>query len=152
VRSIAFSKATRALLQKAGWHDERKIETAGYEEALRKRGYPVHNSVLQFLQNFGGLLVLHPHGRVPLEEDRFHFDASKAASSVDISRVLKDYNPRIGSPLCVIGQAFREYMVLLMDSDGRIYAGYDRVLVKVGDSPVEAIEALCTGKQLSKVP
>jgi len=149
--SRAFSTTTRALLKKAGWYDKRVIDTGVYEDTLRKRRYPVHECVLQFLREFGGLTVIHPHKHFPNEEDRFHLNASKAANSIDFSRV-KSYSARIGTPLCVIGQAYREYMVLLMDSNERIYAGYDGLLIKVGDSAVEAIEALCTGASFSKIP
>jgi len=151
MNGLTFSKTTRELLEKAGWNDMRVTEISAYEHTLYERGYPVHESVLQFLRNFGGLRVVHPHSRVANTEDRFHFDASRAANSIDCLRV-KDYSVRVGKSLCVIGQARREYMVLLMDSDGRVYAGYDQLLVKVGDSPVDAIEALCTGKRFSKVP
>jgi hypothetical protein len=43
-------------------------------------------------------------------------------------------------------------MVLLMDENGQVYAGYDEYMILVGNSGAEAIEALCTGRTLIEIP
>jgi hypothetical protein len=148
---LNFSPKTRSLLEAAGWSDSREIDTTGYEKTLRERSYPVHPSVLEFLSRFGGLIVIHPHARVPGMQDRFHFDASRAAESV-FPAWVKEYSARLNAPLCVVGQAYREYMVVMMDPQGRMFAGYDHILVELGTSFVEAIENICAGKQHPRIP
>jgi hypothetical protein len=145
-----FSDATLDILCRAGWHEDRLVDTSGYEEALQSRGYPFHPAVEDFLRHFGGLRVVHPHAKVTHMQDYFDLDASKAAEST-LPEWVSLYSERVGAPLCVIGMAFRDYMVLVMDPSGTVYAGYDNVLRKVGESGPDAIEALCSGRVLSEI-
>jgi hypothetical protein len=39
-----------------------------------------------------------------------------------------------------------------MATDPSVYAGYDDVLVRVGETGEAGIEALCTGQELNGVP
>lgn len=66
-----FSPATIALLQQAGWSDDRRVDTSEYEKCLKSEGYPVHAVVVDFLERFGGLRVTYPHHRVPQAYDEF---------------------------------------------------------------------------------
>ena len=150
--AYSFSETTLRLLHKAGWHDGYQKDTTDYQEALKKEGYPIHPSVISFLTRFGGLHVTHPHARVPDMEDWFDLDPAKAAANVSIRAIKNGYNKRVDNELCVIGEAFRGYMVLMMAPDDKVYAGYDDLMVSVGDSGEDAIEALCTGRELPEVP
>ena len=47
------------LLQRAGWSDDRRVDTSEYEKRLKSEGYLVHAVVVDFLERFGGLLVVH---------------------------------------------------------------------------------------------
>lgn len=71
---VMFSAATIALLQRAGWRDDRQVDTSEYEKRLKSEGYPFHAVVLDFLERFGGLLVVHPHHRVPQTNDEFYLN------------------------------------------------------------------------------
>jgi hypothetical protein len=143
-----FSPKTLATLKRAGWHEDRHVDTSEYSEFLRATGVPVHQQAIQFWENFGGLRVVHPHSRVPSAEDYFEINPIQATRRTDI-RNLRRFSERVGTPLCIIGEAFRGYMVLLMDATGRVYAGLDNLLKLVGSSGEEAIEALCSGQKLA---
>lgn len=43
-------------------------------------------------------------------------------------------------------------MTLCMSPKGEVYAGFDEILVFVGVSGEDAINALCSGHELAKVP
>ncbi|MBF2005505.1 MAG: SUKH-3 domain-containing protein [Chlorogloeopsis fritschii C42_A2020_084] len=146
-----FSEETRALLQQAGWSEDRYVDTSEYEKSLKSEGYPLHEVVLDFLKHFGGLRVVHPHHRVKDEKDEFYINPTVAVADIG-SGWVKEYSERVGAPLCVIGEAFSYHMTLVMDSDGRVFAGYDDTLIHVGNSGTDAIEALCSGREMPEVP
>jgi hypothetical protein len=147
----AFSTETRALLQQAGWSEDRCVDTSEYEKSLQSEGYPLHEVVLDFLKRFGGLRVVYPHYRVKDEKDEFYINPTVAVADIG-SGWVEEYSERVGVPLCVIGQAFSYHMTVVMAQDGKVYAGYDDTLIHVGDSGTDAIEALCSGRNMSEVP
>ncbi len=52
-------------------------------------------------------------------------------------------------------QCFRAcdaHMILVMSSDGEVFAGFDSFLCYVGTSGDDAIESLCSGRLLQKIP
>lgn len=147
-----FSTATIALLHQAGWSEDRCVDTSEYEKCLKSEGYPIHAVVLDFLKSFGGLRLVYPHYRVPETNDEFWIDPIIAAADIYIERISEDYNERVGAKLCVIGEAFSRHMTVMMAPDGRVYAGYDDTLIHVGNSGTDAIEALCSGRDMPEVP
>jgi hypothetical protein len=146
-----FSETTLAMLRRAGWNEHRSIDTTEYSNFLQLKGVPVHERAVEFWQHFGGLRVAHPHSGDPGAEDYFELDPVKATRHTNI-RNLRKFSERVGAPLCIIGEARRGYMVLLMDPTGTVYAGMDRLLELVGHSGEEAIEALCSGAKLERLP
>jgi SUKH-3 immunity protein len=146
-----FSPRTRAVLEQAGWYKGYTTATTEAEEALRSASYPVPAVVRKFLKQFGGLRLQCPHPGLPAETEECHFDAKKAVAMASPAWI-QDYSERIGTPLSVIGEAANGYMILTMDPIGRVYAGYDDILRFVGSSGVEAIEALCTEREMAEVP
>lgn len=146
-----FSAETRTLLQQAGWSEDRYVDTSEYEKSLKSEGYPIHAVVMDFLRQFGGLLVVHPHHRLKEEKDEFCINPSVAASHI-YPEPVEDYSERVGAPLCVIGEAFSYHMTLVMDPDGKVYAGYDDTLIYVGNSGIDAIEAICSGRDMPEIP
>ncbi len=80
------------------------------------------------------------------------FNVPEAIGNVDPDWVIEDYSERVKDKLCIIGEAFNGYMVLCMSSAGEVYAGFDNTLVYVGVSGEKAIDSLCAGKKLVKVP
>ncbi|AFZ26624.1 hypothetical protein Cylst_4546 [Cylindrospermum stagnale PCC 7417] len=146
-----FSEETTTLLYHAEWHESWNIDTTEYKEVLESEGYSIYPTVMNFLSSFGGLHVKYPHKRVPRLEDDFHFNVPEAVANIYPERV-KDYSDRVGVPLCIIGESNRVHMVLMMAPEGKVYAGYDEFMVFVGDSGVDAIEALCSGRDLVEIP
>lgn len=148
---IKFSTTTEKCLLQSGWNPERSVDAAGYKEQLESEGYLVDTVILEFLTRFGGLYVEHPHAKVPGAIDHFSLNPVEAADSICYERVAT-YEERVGEKLCVVGEAFRRHMVLMMSSSGVVYAAYDDTLVRVGNSGQDALEALCTGRELEHVP
>jgi SUKH-3 immunity protein len=116
-------------------------------EYLRSEGYRVFATVERFLSVFYGLTISYPHYRDPTVVDRMHFDAIVAARDVFPEHVAS-WEKLVGQGLCPIGEAFRENMTLVMSDAGVVYAGRDAVLLRVGSSGEDAIEALCAGEEL----
>ncbi|WP_084708867.1 SUKH-3 domain-containing protein [Hymenobacter norwichensis] len=145
-----FSASTHSVLTTAGWHPGRRVITLGYRLALAVEGYPWFAAVEQFLQAFGGLQVSCTEAG---SNDTFHFHARKAAGDVDSSWVLQNYAQRLGNPtLCVIGQAYANYLLLFMDDTGKVYGGYDDYLCILASSGEAAIEAICQRQPVQEIP
>ncbi len=148
-----FSKKTLDYLHQAGWYEYRKCEQFDeYKRILNQEEFELSETIEQFLKRFGGLIVKYPHAKVRDACDDFHFDVLKAIHGGDTNWVSGDYSARTGEELCVIGEAFRRDMVLSMSPTGKVYSGADDFLTYVGASGEEAIEALCTGRELERVP
>ena len=146
---MAFSDSTNRLLAAAGWTEGRTADTAPMEHTLRAKGFPVFPAQKRFLARFGGLAFHNPAAVPPAAED-WHFridDALRHASAVTTA----GYAKLLGAPVSVIGNGFGDYLLLVMDEDGRVYGGYDQVFLRVGDSGEDAIEALATGRELVPV-
>lgn len=58
----------------------------------------------------------------------------------------------LDAKLCPIGEAARGYLTLMMDDTGKVYGSYDDFFALVGNSGADAIEALCSGKDLEVIP
>lgn len=147
-----FSETTNESLRHSGWTEGRSVDTTQYEQYLKAEGYPVHDTVREFLRQFGGLTMTYPHAKVPNKQDDLHLIPKRAGEIVFPEKVTEYYSDRAGTPLCVIGTASRDYLVLMMDREGGVYAGFDEVFLRVGDSGADAIEALCSGRKLAELP
>lgn len=151
VRSVCLSARTLELLHKAGWTPSRQVDVGPYEAALVAEGYPVTSAVREFLKSFGGMQVEHPHGGDPEATDRFHLDTARAVDGFEYDRV-RAYELRVGEPLIVVGEAFSEHMIVMMSPSGRVYAAYDSVLIRLGETGCEALQTLCEGGATYEVP
>ena len=142
-----FSLTTREFLNRAGWHEGRKIDTSPYEHQLQAGGYQLHRCVLEFLGEFGGLTF------TDTERDwggTWHFCVDQAIQRANAPKILKRLSPIVGSPLCVIGDSYNEYLLLLMDEEGRVFGEYDQLFF-VGESGDDAIEALCEDQEMPEL-
>jgi hypothetical protein len=140
-----FSEMTMALLRRAGWSEDRRVDTTKYEKMMKEEGYLLLPNAIDFLSCFGGLVVSHPSALGTPDKEEFHFDPILANQQMDAEGV-QEYSHRAGVPLTIVGECYRRMMTLLMDSDGKIYAAVDNTLVRIGQSWSEAIEILCSGK------
>ena len=140
-----FNDRTLGCLKAAGWHAGRSVDTAEFKRRLEAEGCIFFPVVEKFMSEFGGLLMCHSNHCLPDVDDHFLIDPLISIDDFDTLWVTEEYSRRIDTPLCVIGQAYRGYMVLSMDNEGSVYAGYDETLHKVACSGEEAIEKLCCG-------
>jgi SUKH-3 immunity protein len=145
-----FSETSLKLLQHAGWFDGRCIDISRSEELLRKEGYQVSPAIRAFLQEFGELRFVNDKAKPPAAQE-WHFCVKEAVSRAIPAKVLEYYSPRAGSQLCVIGDAFNEYILLMMDESGQVYGGYDEEFFFIGKSGKEAIQRLCEGRELEQL-
>ncbi len=147
-----FSTDTESLLRKAGWQEGRKIDTTGYEQVLREEGFEIPACVIALLQEFGGLRIVHPHAKVPGKTDDFIFEAVKATVEHRGGWAKGNYSHRVGKKLCSVGEACNAHMILVMSSDGEVFGGFDDFLCYIGSSGDDAIEALCSGRDVREIP
>ena len=146
-----FSEQTVKYLNQAGWAPGAVVDAASFSKVLLDAGFAPNVTALRFLQEFGGLHIEYPHKRVPGMMDNMHFNSSEVVRDILPSTVAA-YGAIVGGALCPIGEAARGYYILMMDETGAVYGAYGDFLVKVGDSGIEAIEALCSGKELQQIP
>lgn len=139
------------LLIKSGWYENRRIDTSNLLEKVSENGYEILPKVIEFLKEFDGLIIRFYNLKNSLADDDVTIDFNKASELECIERIREDYQHRIGKRLCVIGTAYREYFVLIMDEEGRVYGGYDDYLVKIADSAIEAINAIVSGKKFTEI-
>jgi hypothetical protein len=143
-----FNTMTTKCLTEAGWRPGRRIPVAPeVETELRAHGHQLLPSARKFVEEFGGLAVVHPHFKVAGSLDNFVIDPLLATKGRDAGWV-REYERRTReSALTPIGEASRGYLIMCMGQEGAVYGGYDNILVRLGASGEEALEALCTGKE-----
>jgi hypothetical protein len=139
------------LLKKSGWEEKRRINSEFISNLYKTYGYTPLIKVITFLQNFYGLTIFFKNKRNGLD-DNFSFDLTRAFEIEVIERVKDNYEPRIGKELCIIGTAYREHFILLMDVEGNVYGAYDDYLVFIASSGYEAIEAILEDKIFKEIP
>lgn len=140
-----LGKTARECLARAGWTRVRRIDITPHIRQLEADGYTVFEVVREFLTSFGGLRLTYPHFRVPEHEDSCHFDAAESSRRISPHTVAR-YAEAIGKPVCPVGAAFHDHMVLMMTERGIVYAAFEDALVHIADSGAEAINSLCEGR------
>lgn len=139
-----YSKKVEEIMSSAGWTPKRNIGISDYIHQLENEGYIVFNEVKFFLRNFGGLQIeFENDGSL----DNIHFNISQSIGQISKEWIIDDYSNKVGEKLCLIGQAYRGYMVLSMSKKGGIYAGYDDLLYLVGKGVHQGIENLLLRKK-----
>ena len=140
--SYSFDKKVVEVLKNYGWTDIREINTKHFTKAMQKNGYPVLDEVVLFLKKYGDIRVLFPKDKYPGRLDDFDFYAVKAIDELYLEQV-EAYQEQIQCrSLCLIGTAYREHLVLMMDEKGTLYGCHGSFLAKIGDSGEEAIETM----------
>ena len=144
-----FTDRTKEILEAQGWSETREVDPGVYVRVLEAEGYPVHPCVREFLRSFASIRAFFttPEG----EDNDFFLDPVEAVDFIYMERVAEDYSPRVGLSLCVIGLYHHNNMVLMMDSGGAVYGGYDETLMHIADSAEEAIEAMVAGAAFSEI-
>ena len=146
-RSITAEK----VVEKSGWAKNRKVDRDKIIQFFEIEGYPIFENVIEFLENFGELIIHFENKKNGIKDDDINFDFYRASHFIAPERINKYYNPRVHKKLVLIGSAYRDHFVLLMANDNSIYGGYDSFLCKIGDTPIDAVEAIILNKEFSEI-
>lgn len=147
-----FGSETIKVLSKGGWYIGRDVDIQPFIELYKINGFPVLENVLNFLRTYGDLKFNFrnlQHG----DQDDFNFNIERALEIEVWERIVEDYMPRTGNvSMAIIGTAYREHFILLMDKEGKVYGAYDSFVVKIADSGEAAIEAIVTNAPFDEIP
>ena len=135
------NRQTLELLTQSGWTENRVIDSKIIIDFYYANGCPIIEKAISFLKSFYGITIMFTNKRTQ-QLDNFSFNLIRAFEIEVMERIKEDYEPRIRRELCIIGTAYREHFVLLMDDLGVVYGGYDHFFVEIAKSGYEAIEAI----------
>ncbi len=148
----SFSIEVLEILKRSGWNEFRRVNHDEIINKLVSEGYMISNIVVDFLAQFESLNITF-FNKKRNKEDDFNFSLEKAFHLEVPERLNEDYRLRIGNiNLCPIGTAYRDQFVLMMDSNGKVYGGYDDFLIKLGDCYQEAINSIVEGVEFTEIP
>ena len=110
------------------------LETA--KQAILAEKVPFLDSAEAVLRRFGGTWFF--RYQESGAHNNAHFDAKVAMDHIDPSW-FDYYSKRIGKPVTPIGECGQGHATLMIDPDGKVYAGFDESLGKIADTIEEAI-------------
>ena len=145
-----FSEGTLSMLYRAGWSEERKVDTTAYEQRLKDEGYEIFPIALAFLGCFGDLEIKYPNNLVPSIISGFSLNLLETLERTSLASI-QTYSRMLKTPVTVIGME-SDNGLLLMNPDGKVFDVFDTWMMEVGESGEDAIEALCSGRELKKIP
>ncbi|MEP7284972.1 MAG: SUKH-3 domain-containing protein [Chloroflexota bacterium] len=149
-----FSEQTLRMLQNAGWSEFYRYDISKYEKVYERAGCAPPSKVKEFMLSFGGLYFTVPGPRSAKSVTGFDFNPVKVLQDIYVCSDYEFISEQVGlpvSPAYIIGSLHGIPAELLMVSDGKIYAYYDQILLKIGDSGEDAIEAMAIGRQFVKL-
>lgn len=135
---MKFSESIKKYLKKYGWSENRKIDTLKYIKKYQEEGYVVFDKVLEILSNFGDLQFLIAKGAN--EFTTLHFDAIKTIED-NFKENVEFYESKVGEALLPIGEAYRDYYLIMLSESGKMYGAFDYKLRKEGNTFEEGIES-----------
>ena len=147
---MKVNTATYKKLLESGWTLSRKIDATDIINALSNEDYKVSDYALKVIESFGYLELDHPAFRMENEIQKLHFNPIKACENIYREKV-EDYEERAGESLTVIGEAYDDYITLMISETGKIYGGYDDDLSFFGNSFAEALDAIYLSREIKKI-
>jgi hypothetical protein len=150
-RASDWSTGTRALVEKAGWYPDRRVDLPTIDwpgPFVRSTGSSPEQAE-RIVQEFGGLRVDPEGPGIECARTSFEIDPSLALGEEDRFR---GYEERFGIQLIPIGEAGDGEAFLAADDAGRTYLALDAFVALVGHNIYEAIEALVVGRRPKEVP
>ncbi len=140
-----MSPGLAQALHRSGWTPTRSVDVYLEVSALREDGYTVIPAAAEdFLRQFGGLTLCFMRDGTP---DTVKLGTRIVLGQLCAERVQEEYAARTGTALIPIGVAFSEHMSLLLDERGRMFGGYDDLLLHLGDTPVLGLEEIVSGRR-----
>jgi hypothetical protein len=146
-----LSKLAVQRLLGAGWHPNRRLDTTRYERLYKEYGQPYSQAVLDFLSEFGDLLVTFPHPRMPDSLTGFEIDPAGNLENLTFEKVEFYKTKYIGEAFCVVGLRTNSGDTLVMRMDGALYSIFDTYVALVGRDIGEAMENLCHYRILQRI-
>lgn len=143
--ALGFHPVSVRCLREAGWHPERRIDVSECERAMERHGVRLQESARRFLETFGKLELRYSKRGLSGLEGACHFHADVAVLRID-SELLDEYQQFLDCKLSVVGACSDGETVLLMDEKGAVYGGIEETLFVLGQTGVDAINALCMGQ------
>lgn len=137
------SNETKKLLEQAGWNENRIIDFSSYKNHLKQMGYPVFPSVIQFLEQFGGLRISQNPADAAKGCYRLNIDPIELTQYYP-RRIFTEFEEALGSYLCPVALAINGSSVIVMDENGKIYCINELVLFHVADKVADAIRIICS--------
>ncbi|RTQ48561.1 hypothetical protein EJV47_16445 [Hymenobacter gummosus] len=138
-----FPEEVWHLLREAGWYEGRSLNASSLALANAAAGFPWSAAADDFLREFGGLLLrfLRLDGSI----SNLNLNVPAALANPRLVQGRQELYQRLGpATLTVIGIAYDEDLLLLMDERGRVYgSGCDDCLYLVGPDGPAAIAAVC---------
>lgn len=138
-----FSDEVKYILREAGWQEGRSIATRPYAIVQTAVGSAWFEAAESFLREFGGLQprFLRHDGSVT----NLQFEPLLATQAPHFAAAYEHLSQELRfTPLAVIGLAYGDDLLLLMDAAGRIYgAGCDDCRYLIGNDAAAALTALC---------
>jgi len=143
-----LGEAAAARLEAAGWRPGRQVPVAAYVDALAALGFIAPDILTAFYTEFGGLTVAYPDPRDPEWMNTYIIDPVEAPL-ISSTAWIETWGEWLGVTLCPFGEADR--MLAIMSPDGRVWLGFDDLLLFVADSPKESVNVLCEGRDTPRV-
>jgi hypothetical protein len=130
-----FTRSVKKQLRKAGWHKKRAVSFEPIRLEMEKEGLTVFQAAEDFLTEFYGLEIPYAHD---WGEGLITFNVSHVVGDTTAQWIKKSCEPVVGKPLCLIGRADQDR--LLMAPDGRVYSVNWPDIIEVGESGEDFIE------------
>lgn len=138
---MKLAETTKQMLIQAGWQPEEQVDISHAVHFLEGMGYEVPKNVKEALSHFGGKVfeVKHPAGYM----ERFHFCPDIAAGDYYEKEDFEEFEDLVKESLFIIGQAYREHVILLISESGKIFGKNGGHLCKIGDTIFDAMDTFC---------
>jgi hypothetical protein len=138
-----FSNDIQQHLLKSGWTPDRKIDSSPYVDFLSSIGFHVNNHAIEYLNQFGGLVI-------PYLGEHQSFSIDSSISLVEDRNLNPDYVKELSVicaeftlDLCVVGAG---YYYLLISSEGDFFLDFEGDLTLVGNGISDSIENILYSK------
>jgi hypothetical protein len=147
---VDLSPEALKSLTEAGWKPEEERNLDDIREAFKAEKVPLHGAALDFLSCFGGIIAR--YDTTTNCEDVLEFCAADAVKGMGRAGQLEYLAENIGLPddvtLCPIGHFQYSMCMLLMTSEGKVYAAGDEGYWIIGNTPREAINNVIAGNYI----
>lgn len=144
-------KDIKPILEKAGWYQGRHLNADDIIRVYKMYDYPLFPNILELMISIGNIRIDFLNKRSG-KNDFFDFDFEKACKMEVPERLIEEYNIRVKSELTVIGTAYRDYYIILMNRENTVFIAFDSLLFKCGNSIEEAICNIIDNVEFIEIP